>query len=365
MFDFTSQYQDNQPGNKDKMTYLINWLSEFEVQSNIKCGNNSTTGLENEFPKIKILHGPFNNINNIMNVSRVEFIGNEYDINGIPIGKAKIKHTSKPSSNSAFYMSSQIKKISGNFVNGSLNGNAVVSYKDLTKMKVNLLDGVVNGLVWIYDKYEDLQGFGIYTNGLPNGPFWFVYENQYVQLYFERGHVIEENCMLLDVDERWAKIGSLKNQSYLQGAQKFEINVEIHKCMNVIQLPTNKHDTMKEDIRLPIKISSMPDTGRIMVRPSNILYFNKIPKTASMGFQFLLQSLGYNLGYDIDFGERWKDEIFDIEEGIESDLESFLEIQTNFVRCRHYSFYDLNDWGYSLVPDWFTMIRDPIERVMF
>ena len=34
MFDFTSQYQDNQPGNKDKMTYLINWLSEFEVQSN-------------------------------------------------------------------------------------------------------------------------------------------------------------------------------------------------------------------------------------------------------------------------------------------------------------------------------------------
>ena len=82
-----------------------------------------------------------------------------------------------------------------------------------------------------------------------------------------------------------------------------------------------------------------------------------------MSFAFLLQSLGYNLGYDIDFGERWKDDFFDSEKGIKSDLESYLQIQSNFVRCRHYSFYDFNKWKYSLVPDWFTLIRDPIQRV--
>ena len=38
----------------------------------------------------------------------------------------------------------------------------------------------------------------------------------------------------------------------------------------------------------------------------------------------------------------------------------------NWIRARHYSYIDFNEYGKRLAtPDWFSMVRDPIERVRF
>ena len=94
-----------------------------------------------------------------------------------------------------------------------------------------------------------------------------------------------------------------------------------------------------------------------------MLYFNRIPKTASFSVAYLLESIGFNHGYDVDFGERSNEVIFEDHAGITKDMTNLLQIQENYVYCRHFSFYNLSEWGYSWIPDWFTIVRDPIQRV--
>ena len=230
-------------------------------------------------------------------------------------------------------------------------------------MVVVFQNGVVHGRVLIYDKFDHLQGFGFYENGLPQGPFWFNYESNYIQVHFEKGHLVSENCVLLDVDKKWAMIGTLKNQAYLLGAQKFNVSFGLHKGMNIVLKPKERLLTMKEDMQLPLKISSSLQSQRVMIRPSNILYFNRIPKTASFSVAYLLESIGFNHGYNVDFGERSNEVIFEDHAGITKDMTNLLQIQENYAYCRHFSFYNLSEWGYSWIPDWFTIVRDPIQRV--
>ena len=174
---------------------------------------------------------------------------------------------------------------------------------------------------------------------------------------------MSENCVLLDVDKKWAMIGKLKNQAYLLGAQRFNVSFGLHKGMNIVLKPKERLLTMKEDMRLPLKISSSLQSQRVMIRPSNILYFNRIPKTASFSVAYLLESIGFNHGYNVDLGERSNEVIFEDHAGITKDMTNLLQIQENYVYCRHFSFYNLSEWGYSWIPDWFTIVRDPIQRV--
>ena len=53
----------------------------------------------------------------------------------------------------------QIDKISGKFINGTFHGKATLFYHDETRMKVTFSKGVINGLVLIIDKHDELQVF--------------------------------------------------------------------------------------------------------------------------------------------------------------------------------------------------------------
>ena len=50
-----------------------------------------------------------------------------------------------------------INKITGKFENGNFHGKGTIFYHDETKMKVTFHKGVINGLVLIFDKHDDLQ----------------------------------------------------------------------------------------------------------------------------------------------------------------------------------------------------------------
>ena len=367
--EFSFQYQVKfvscYRASNDAITSIHNWFTNIEQNADLL--NHQIDMKKCESFDLNILQGP---LNSCYNKSCVIIKSKRKDGKGLPIGKVKIHHMKNTTSNDvscpsqAFSMSLQIKKISGIFVNGFLNGKGTILYKDLTKMKVIFQNGVVHGRVLICDKYEHLQAFGFYESGLPQGPFWFNYESNYIQIYFEKGHIVPNNCVLLDADEKWGVIGTLKNQAYLIGAQKFNVSIGLHQGMKIVLKPKERLSTVKGDIRLPLKISSTSQSQRIMIRPSNILYFNRIPKTASFSIAFLLESIGFNLGYNIDFGERPNEVIFEDRSGITKDMTKLLQIQEDHVYCRHFSFYNLQEWGYSWIPDWFTIVRDPIQRVI-
>ena len=83
-----------------------------------------------------------------------------------------------------------------------------------------LVSTLIQGIVSMMNKHGILQAIGYYVNGFPHGPFWFHYENIFIQTYFNQGLLDKEKrTVVVDSDERMVKIGVLKNQFLLKNAQ--------------------------------------------------------------------------------------------------------------------------------------------------
>lgn len=65
--------------------------------------------------------------------------------------------SSKTPAKSCYSILPQIHKISGKFSNATFHGKATLFYNDETRMKAAYSKGVINGLVLIIDKHENLQ----------------------------------------------------------------------------------------------------------------------------------------------------------------------------------------------------------------
>ena len=139
----------------------------------------------------------------------------------LPTGKGKIfyiGHT-PTRNNICINLLPCINKIKGMFVNGELEGLAQVYYRDESYMRASFKKGVIQGIVSMMNKHGILQAIGYYVNGFPHGPFWFHYENIFIQTYFNQGLLDKERTVVVDSDERMVKIGVLKNQFLLKNAQ--------------------------------------------------------------------------------------------------------------------------------------------------
>ena len=300
----------------------------------------------------------------------VKFDGNlKFDkISKLPTGKGKVLRVpetqSKGPQGPCYSLLPSIDKISGHFVKGCLEGKATICYRDKTKMKVFFRHATIQGRILLWNKSDDLQAIGYYVNGLPHGPFWLVDENTFVQIHFHKGHLVKKNIILVDADKKVAKMGTLKNQMYLENVRNIIVESgQYTKDFHVIKIPDYKEDS-KGTTKLPIKVVVMPnDQSRIMVRPSRILYFNRVAKTGSLNLIILFVALGVNLGYVVEEGFRKLETVQDDAKGIQKEIESLLQVHENLVKCRHYAFFDLRNWGYDWVPDWFSIVRHPIERV--
>ena len=67
--------------------------------------------------------------------------------------------------------------------------------------------------------------------------------------------------------------------------------------------------------------------------------------------------------YELDPGVRQYEQVLDSFEGVIKEAGDLLKTQKNIVKVRHYSFIDLERFGYEWTPDWFSLIRDPIKKV--
>ena len=99
-------------------------------------------------------------------------------------------------------------------------------------------------------------------------------------------------------------MGNLSNNTYLTNARKIvNVIVRVQKtyCLNILEIPTTNETIKSEEIkiRLPLKVFSLIDELRIMIRPSKILNFNRVAKTGSVGIAHLLVDLGLKLDFNI------------------------------------------------------------------
>ena len=56
-------------------------------------------------------------------------------------------------------------------------------------MEANFIKGIITGKVRIFNLHNELQGVGLYQNGLPHGPFWLTYQDHYVQIHMNMGRI--------------------------------------------------------------------------------------------------------------------------------------------------------------------------------
>ena len=109
--------------------------------------------------------------------------------------------------------------------------------------------------------------------------------------------------------------------------------------------------------------SSEDDSKEILVQPSDVLYFNRVAKTGTTSLVKLIQILSKRLHYK---GVGTVDSIiYDSLEGQLEEIKSLLSLNQPTVWVRHYAFLDFESFGYKWKPEWMSIVRNPIERVMY
>ena len=108
--------------------------------------------------------------------------------------------------------------------------------------------------------------------------------------------------------------------------------------------------------------SSEDDSKEILVQPSDVLYFNRVAKTGTTSLVKLIQILSKRLHYK---GVGTVESIiYDSLEGQLEKINSILSLNQPTVWVRHYAFLDFESFGYKWKPEWMSIVRNPIERVI-
>ena len=108
---------------------------------------------------------------------------------------------------------------------------------------------------------------------------------------------------------------------------------------------------------------SEDDSKEILVQPSDVLYFNRVAKTGTTSLVKLIQILSKRLHYK---GVGTVDSIiYDSLEGQLEEIKSLLSLNQPTVWVRHYAFLDFESFGYKWKPEWMSIVRNPIERVLY
>ena len=129
-----------------------------------------------------------------------------------------------------------------------------------------------------------------------------IYDHQFIQLRLSKGHIVANDIVLANSKSRTAILGNLRNNTYLTNARKI-LNIRFRQsnCLKMIDIPKMEETIPNGEskIRLPLKVFSLVDEQRIMIRPSKIMYFNRVAKTGSLGIAHLLADLGLKMDYSL------------------------------------------------------------------
>ena len=114
----------------------------------------------------------------------------------------------------------------------------------------------------------------------------------------------------------------------------------------------------------PYSINSDLNLQRIMIRPTKILFYNRVAKTGSQSISALLRALEKKNGFVVESVASKRELLIDTSEGLQLQVTKMLHTTTPMVFIQHYSFIDFSKFGYDWSPDWFNIVRDPVEKVI-
>ena len=180
----------------------------------------------------------------------------------------------------------------------------MITYTNSAYMEVTFRNGVIQGMARRFDKNNVFEMIGNYHNGLPHGPFWIgnYFHQKFILVHLHKGQIVSENVVQFDVVTLTAIQGNLVNGSLLDVPQQFQINkFGEYKSIKIIPtIPYNSSNVGNSAIILDSYIEYVPFEQRILVRPSNFLFFNRIPKTGSSTLKHLISKLMHGLQYRLD-----------------------------------------------------------------
>ena len=155
------------------------------------------------------------------------------------------------------------------------------------------------------------------------------------------------------------------------------------QCILVVNGPSQIHDRLDDPIRLPVKIVTDSEWGRIHIHNSNVIFFNPTARSGSETFLWLLHEIKNQreASFKIEMPQprlnpsqdgHWKNrnaklkpkanvmEAYNIVHSVVEEISSYNE---PMVYAKPYNFVDFNEHGSLWAPDFFSIVRDPIEKV--
>ena len=144
----------------------------------------------------------------------------------------------------------------------------------------------------------------------------------FIQVHFNEGKIVPENTLLVDFEAEWAILGTLVNGSHLLNPLKIELDwVGEYNCMQVLRIPKEiSGEPLDHKVKLPSTILGLPESQRVMVKPSKMMFFNRVAKTGSQSIIHLLVTLGEKLGYKTIPQIRQRETVADNEKGIREEV---------------------------------------------
>ena len=117
-----------------------------------------------------------------------------------------------------------------------------------------------------------------------------------------------------------------------------------YKCIQVIRVKADEKEMLKI-MRLPMKILVNLEQQRVFIRPSKMLYFNRLAKTGSQSFGKLLFKLGQKHKFVFVPKRMKSDKICDSDQmsSLFYEMDSMLKTHIPAAFMRHYSFIDFDD----------------------
>jgi len=184
-------------------------------------------------------------------------------------------------------------------------------------------------------------------------------------VHFNRGHLVPENSIFLDPKVKYAMMGVL-NGTYLEEAEMVDLEkVAEYQCIPVIKMPPKDPQIKPQKILSPFTISNdNKSVQRIMIRPAKIMFYNRVAKTGSQSIMALFQALAKKNVFFVESVPQKREVLIDSEEGLQLKMSNLLHKCRPMVLIQHYSFIDFGKFGYNWTPDWFNIVRDPVEKVI-
>ena len=227
-------------------------------------------------------------------------------------------------------------------------------------------EGCLHGPVFLLSEDRRLLFSGLFHNGRPRG--WFAAASP----SSTAGHGL---LLLKEEDGRRQEAVYLDQEracwgTYMEGKLLGCVHFDLKKpptdtCLALPRIGHEKESTERE-VSLPfhVKINS---SGRVMVALKDILIFNRVPKTGSLGIINLLENLSKGNNFTITSHSTHADQSienftddFMMNQNL-AELISKSEVAT--VWNRHYNHLDAEEHG---LPPFLhiNMVRHPVERIV-